>query len=149
MSPGCLVVQLVPPETTVGELPVDLGAVVVVVVVGSGAVVVDDPEEDAEDLEDEEEDPEDEAEEDDDETAVAPAVPPGISCATIPPRTAALSAAAPAATPVTRRTLRRAADLSFVPSGLDMKSSWGGDWGLVASRMNPTGRSWQATRPAL
>jgi hypothetical protein len=73
MSLGWFVAQLVPPETTVGELLVDLGAVVVVVV-GSGAVVavVGDPEDDAED-------PEDDVEEDDDETEDALAAPPGIS----------------------------------------------------------------------
>jgi hypothetical protein len=137
MSFGWLVAQLVPPETTVGELLVDLGAVVVVVV-GSGAtVVVGDPEVDVEE----------EDVEEDDETAVAPAAPPGISWATSPPRTAALSAAPPAATPVTRRTLRRAADLSFVFGGLDMKSSWGGDSvGLVCYRLNLIGWAWQVTR---
>jgi hypothetical protein len=143
---GWLADQLVPPETTVGELLVDLGAVVVVVV-GCGAIVVAvDPEDDAEDPEDDAEDPEDDAVVDDDETAVAPAAPPGISWATIPPRTAALSAAPPAATPVTRRTLRRAADLSFEFGGLDIKSSWGGDAGFACYGLNLIGWAWQVTR---
>ena len=77
-------VQLVPPETTVGELLVDVGAVVVVV----GAAVVAVVDEPVEDLPDEDEvaalvllevdlaEPEPVLEE---ETAVAEAEPPGIS----------------------------------------------------------------------
>lgn len=82
------------------------------------------------------------------ETALAAAEPPGISDATMPPRTAALSAAPPAAIPVNFRTLRRAADLSFVLARLDMTSS-SAAVRFVLPRMNHIARAWQAKLPPL
>jgi hypothetical protein len=111
----------VPPETTVAELLVCLGAVVVVV---EGAAVVDllVEAEEATAVEDDEA-----TVVEDDESVRADAVvvapPPGISLATSPPITTALSAAPPAAIPVTRRTLLRAADLSLLFNLFDMTSS--------------------------
>jgi pyruvate/2-oxoglutarate dehydrogenase complex dihydrolipoamide acyltransferase (E2) component len=115
--------ELVPPDTTVGDVVVVVGAVVGVVVVGEAvdpvvALDPDDPEEEAP----EEEAPEEVAREEVAceevaceevaciETALLDAAP-GISLATRPPKTAAVSAAPPVAIPVARLTLRMAADL--------------------------------------
>jgi hypothetical protein len=118
----------VPPETTIAELLVDFGAVVVVVV---GLCVVADVR-----TVDELGVGPDEAPDEvdlvlDTEPAVAEiafdaldAVP-GISEATRPPSTAALSAAPPAAIAVTRRTLRSAFDLSSAFTFCNMTSSSG------------------------
>lgn len=119
-----------PPETTVAELLVDFGAVVVVVeldVVGVDAVVAAVDESDVELVFEAE------------MAFAAPAVLPGTSEATRPPRTEAVSAAAPAAIAVTRRTLLSAFDLSLAITFCDMTSSSGRTWscagvGLITSR---------------
>ncbi len=109
--------ELVPPDTTVGEVVVVVGAVVVVVV-GDAVVAVAalDPDSSEDEVDGAVDELVDEAgEEADDEvacidTALLDAAP-GISLATRPPKTAAVSAAPPVAIPVARLTLRMAADL--------------------------------------
>jgi hypothetical protein len=108
--------QLVPPETTAGEVVVVVGAVVVVgeavlrVAPGFAVLVAVDaaPEPDVAEA-----DVEVEVESEAAWTAatVLDDAAPGISLATSPPRTAAASAAPPVAIPVMRLTRRRAAVL--------------------------------------
>ena len=108
-----------PPDTTVAELLVDFGAVVVVVGLDVVALVapvaVVDESEVGFDFE---------ADAVVAEAAFAElAVLPGICEATSPPKTAALSAAPPAAIAVIRRTFRSAFDLSVAVTFCDMTSS--------------------------
>ncbi|MGO9341729.1 MAG: hypothetical protein ACLP6E_04305 [Acidimicrobiales bacterium] len=124
--------ELVPPDTTVGEVVVVVGAVVVVVGAAVVAVVALDPGVSEDEVEDRFDDCVDGAveEADDDvtcdvtcdETALLGAAP-GISLETRPPRTAAVSAAPPVAIPVARLTFRMAAALWWAGSRRRIGSS--------------------------
>jgi hypothetical protein len=114
----------VPPETTVAEFEVDLGAVVVVVVAAAVPVVAAEAPDDPDELDEEAPVPDvDDVEGDVARVVVAFAVVPGISLETTSPK----PAAAPVATITTardvRRTLAPARSLLLAPSSPGRASS--------------------------
>jgi hypothetical protein len=126
--------ELVPPDTTVGEVVVVVGAAVVAVVALEPEPASDDEvEEAADDFVVPDGRP---VEVEDDDVAgtatVLAAVAPGISLATRPPSTAAMRAAPPVAIPVARLTFRSAAVLKSAWSRGDIDSSFSCGWLLTS-----------------